>query len=389
MGDSHFGYYQNEISNFQFPIKSMNYPTLHFVTGGVSRWASSFAASLHPHPVRWDIREVRIKKKFSKPKKIIEKIKILYLKLALTLRGRISDFGKALYRFYQKYSEVFLLEIRKRKTDKPITETLLNSLKRLGYYMRIWYMMSKNSFLMVLSQKKVLLIFLLGKVLRFIFFMTFLFFLVKGANRLAGYTVNQTIFFFLTFMVIDTTSQFFFREVYRFRHLLISGDFDLVLTKPISALFRVLMGGADVIDLITIPPLYAITIYFGSLLAPNAFQIYLYFTLLISGFLIATAFHIIVLSLGIITLEVDHTIMVYRDVTSMARFPVDIYKQPLRGVLTYLLPIGIMITLPAKAFMGLVTPFGIFVSISFGILTLYLAVRFWRVALQRYTSASS
>jgi len=389
MGDSHFGYYQNEISNFQFPIKSMNYPTLHFVTGGVSRWVSSFAASLHPHPVRWDIREVRIKKKFSKPKKIIEKIKILYLKLALTLRGRISDFGKALYRFYQKYSEVFLLEIRKRKTDKPITETLLNSLKRLGYYMRIWYMMSKNSFLMVLSQKKVLLIFLLGKVLRFIFFMTFLFFLVKGANRLAGYTVNQTIFFFLTFMVIDTTSQFFFREVYRFRPLLISGDFDLVLTKPISALFRVLMGGADVIDLITIPPLYAITIYFGSLLAPNAFQIYLYFTLLISGFLIATAFHIIVLSLGIITLEVDHTIMVYRDVTSMARFPVDIYKQPLRGVLTYLLPIGIMITLPAKAFMGLVTPFGIFVSISFGILTLYLAVRFWRVALQRYTSASS
>jgi ABC-2 type transport system permease protein len=261
--------------------------------------------------------------------------------------------------------------------------------RRIRYYFKIWVLMSKNSFLVVLAQKKVLLIFLLAKVLRFMFFLTFLYFLVSGANSLIGYSVNQTIFFFLTFMVIDTTTQFFFREVYRFRSLVVSGDFDLVLTKPLSSLFRVLMGGADFIDLVTIPPLYAVTFYYGSLLAPSAPQIYLYIALLISGFLIATSFHIIVLAIGIITLEVDHTIMIYRDVTSMARFPVDIYKQPLRGVLTYLLPIGVMITLPAKALMGFVTPFGIFISVSFGVLTLYLAIRFWSLALQKYSSASS
>jgi ABC-2 type transport system permease protein len=261
--------------------------------------------------------------------------------------------------------------------------------RRLGYYFKIWLLMSKNSFLVVLAQKKVLFIFLLGKILRFIFFMTFLYFLVSGANSLMGYSVNQTIFFFLTFMVIDTTAQFFYREVYRFRSLVVSGDFDLVLTKPFSSLFRVLMGGADVIDLITIPPLYAVTFYYGSLLTPSAPQVYLYITLLISGFLISTSFHILVLAIGIITLEVDHTMMIYRDISSMARFPVDIYKQPLRGVLTYLLPIGVMITLPAKALMGYVTPFGIFISISFGVLTLYLAISFWNLALQKYSSASS
>lgn len=330
--------------------------------------------------------------------KVLKPIKRMEDKSAkwlLVIKNWISDVGsqmkmrEIIIRGYRKLFMTFVVLLGKLKTDKPITEILITYFQRLKYYIGIWYMMSKNSFLMVLAQKKVLFIFLLGKVLRFIFFMTFLFFLVRGADGLLGYTANQMIFFFLTFMVIDTTTQFFFREVYRFRPLVISGDFDLVLTKPISALFRVLMGGADVIDLITIPPLYAITIYFGSLLAPNASQIYLYIALLISGFLIATAFHIVVLSLGIITLEVDHAIMVYRDVTSMARFPVDIYKQPLRGVLTYLLPIGIMITLPAKAFMGLVTPFGIFISISFGVLTLYLAVKFWHVALQKYTSASS
>lgn len=289
-----------------------------------------------------------------------------------------------------KYTETLKTEMLKvLSIVKAQISNLPNLFRRVRYYVGIWYMMSKNSFLMVLAQKKVLFIFLFGKVLRFMLFMMFLFFLVKGAGSLSGYNVNQMIFFFLTYVVIDTTTQFLFREVYRFRPLIISGDFDLVLTKPISALFRVLMGGADVIDLVTIPPLYAVTIYYGSLLSPNAYQIYLYITLLLSGMLISTAFHIVVLSLGIITLEVDHTVMVYRDITSMARFPLDIYKQPLRGVLTYILPIGIMITLPAKAFMGLVTPFGIFVSISFGILSIYLATRFWNIALQKYTSASS
>ena len=55
-------------------------------------------------------------------------------------------------------------------------------------------------------------------------------------------------------MLIDVISQFLFREVYRFRPLVVSGEFDLVLVKPVSSLFRSLAGGADVIDLITIPP---------------------------------------------------------------------------------------------------------------------------------------
>ena len=110
-------------------------------------------------------------------------------------------------------------------------------MKRLLYYLRIWVFMSRNSFLMVLNQRSVLLIFLAGKVLRFLFFISFLFFLLKGAENLAGYNSTQTIFFFLSFMVVDTTAQFFFREVYRFRSYVVTGDFDLILAKPMNALF--------------------------------------------------------------------------------------------------------------------------------------------------------
>jgi ABC-2 type transport system permease protein len=272
----------------------------------------------------------------------------------------------------------------------PIKVTSLRKIpKRLPYYFRIWVNMSKNSFLMVLNQKSVLLVFLAGKVLRFMFFVAFLFFLVKGSENLAGYNSTQAIFFFLTFMVVDTTAQFLFREVYKFRSLVVSGDFDLVLVKPVNSLFRVLMGGADVIDLITLPPLFLGVIYVGSLLSPTVFQIFLYLILILTGILISTAFHIIVISFGIITLEVDHTIMIYRDVTNMGRFPVDIYKEPLKSVLTFFIPVAIMMSLPAKALMGLAGLGAVFLAIVISFVFMFVSLRFWNFALKKYSSASS
>lgn len=266
---------------------------------------------------------------------------------------------------------------------------LASFFKRLPYYGKIWLIMSRNSFLIMLSQKKILFLFLFGKILRFGFFIAFLYFLVTGADDIAGYNVQQTIFFFLTFNVIDVFAQFLFREVYRFRPLLISGDFDLVLLKPFNSLFRVLLGGADIIDLITIPPIIAAVILVGKTLGPTQVEVFYYLLLIINGLIIAAAFHIAVIAMGIITLEIDHTIMIYRDITNLGRFPIDIYKPPLKGIITYLIPVGIMITLPAKAFMGLVSVRGIFWSFVLGVFVLFLSVKFWNIALRKYTSASS
>lgn len=256
-------------------------------------------------------------------------------------------------------------------------------------YLKIWWIMSKNSFVMVLSQRLSLSVFLIGKLLRFVFFFLFLFFILKGSGTLAGYSGTQIIFFFLTFSVIDVISQFLFREVYRFRPMIVNGDFDFVLVKPMNSLFRVLLGGADVIDLITIPPLVIATIYFGSLLKPNFTEIVLYLALLLNGLLIAAAFHILILSLAIITMEIDHMVMIYRDITSLGRLPVDIYKQPLQMFLTYLIPVGVMVTLPAKAAMGIVAPLGVFGAFVIGVIFIFISFRFWNYALTKYTSASS
>lgn len=262
-------------------------------------------------------------------------------------------------------------------------------MKILKRYLKIWWMLTRNSFSIVLGHRGSLLIFFTGKILRFTFFLIFLFFLIEGAKNLAGYSANQVIFFFLTFNVVDVLSQFLFREVYRFRSKVISGDFDLTLVKPLNPLFISLMGGADIVDFFTILPLAWLIIHFGSLLDPSIVAVGFYLLLIVNSILIASAFYITVISFGIITLEIDHTVMIFRDLESLARFPVDIYGKPLQVVLTYLVPIGIMITVPAKALMGLISPWGVVGSFVIGIAAMYVSLRFWNFALTKYTSASS
>ena len=70
---------------------------------------------------------------------------------------------------------------------------------------------------------------------------------------------------------------------------------------------------------------------------------------MVLGLVISAAFHILVLAMGIITLEIDHTVMIYRDLVGLGRFPIDIYKEPLRSLITFIVPIGLMISIPAGA----------------------------------------
>jgi ABC-2 type transport system permease protein len=260
---------------------------------------------------------------------------------------------------------------------------------RFKYYLKIWMMMARNAFLNWSANRNVFLFFLIGKIIRYTAYFGFLYLLVKGSGGFLGYSQNQVLFFTATYILVDTVAQFFFRNVYSFRPMVISGEFDLVLSKPFSALFRVLMGGPDPIDLVTIPPIIFVVFWIGSSLSPSPLQIAYYVLLVLNALMIAAAFHIAVLSMGIITLEVDHMIMVYRDLASMGRFPVDIYREPIKSILTFVVPIGIMVTVPAKALAGLISPLGIALTVAFGFFVFFLSLKLWNFALKKYTSASS
>lgn len=229
-----------------------------------------------------------------------------------------------------------------------------------------------------------------GKIVRIFLFGSFLLILLSGKKQLAGYSVDQAMVFYLTFNLVDTLSQLLLRGAYYFRPLVIKGNFDYYLSHPIDPLFSVLFSHTDFLDFILLWPILAVLIYsmmkLGSL---NLVGFMIYVILIINGVLLAIAFHVIVLALAITTYEVDNTLMIYRDLSSLGRVPVDLYREPLRFLVTFILPVGIMVTFPVKALLGLLSPEVIFISVVVSIIFLVFSLGLWQRSLKLYSSASS
>jgi ABC-2 type transport system permease protein len=249
---------------------------------------------------------------------------------------------------------------------------------------------TRNSIKVSLQQRVGIVFFLFGKLVRFGMLGIFVYYLLLNTKVLAGFDLTETLIFFLTFNLIDGITQMLFREVYRFRTQVVSGDFDTTLVKPIHPFMRILLGGVDILDVVPLVLFVGILAY----LIPQAgvtdpARMLSYVGLLLNGVVIATGFHILVLALGILSTEVDHTIMIYRDITRMGTFPVDIYSEPLRTFITFVIPIGLMVTYPVKSLLGLLSPTAVFGGFAFGILFLILCLKIWDYALAKYQSASS
>ena len=257
-------------------------------------------------------------------------------------------------------------------------------------YFKIIFLYFQISLQSQLANLPIVVMFFVNKLIRYGMFLIFLYFLVSSAGNLGGYTTPQVLFFYLIFNIIDSTVQMLYREVYRFRPMIVSGNLDTVLVKPFPPLLRVLLGGPDFIDLGILLILITLAAYqLIFYIHPSLNNTIVCLVLIFNAFAIATAFHIFVLGLAIITTSVDHMIMVYRDLASLMRVPVDFFSDFLRNLFVFVIPIGVMFTFPAKALYGLLSWQWIVFSLGMGIASMFLALRFWHFALTRYQSASS
>lgn len=255
---------------------------------------------------------------------------------------------------------------------------------------RIFLLFSYYSIKTTIQHPVGVLSFLIGKIIRFLFFFMFIYFLVSKTKFIAGYSVNQALIFYLTFNLVDSLAQLFFREVYRFRYLVLNGEFDSILLKPYHPFIRILVGGIDLLDMLLILPFFVLLIYFISI-TPGVHPLSLlsYFFFIGNALVIATSFHILILSIAILTTEIDHALMIYRDLTKMASLPIDIYKEPFRFVLTFIIPVGIMMAIPVKSLFGLLTPQIAIISLVIALVFLFVSIFSWRFSVKKYQSASS
>ncbi len=258
-------------------------------------------------------------------------------------------------------------------------------------YTRIWIQLLKNSFSSTLSNRIDSASYFFGKLIRFGFFWLLIISIFNFTETFAGYSTYQVLFFFLTFNLIDILGQIFFRGIYLFSSDVRKGNFDFTLTKPVPALFLTMSRLIDLLDIIFILPIVGLLVYAGIQLPVTitigAILVYLFLVLLAT--VLSFTFHVIIAAATIWSFENENFIWLYREAMTLGRLPPDIFPVLLQYILTYGIPIIVMIAYPVNALFGLLSVGDMLFAGVITLLFIAVSLVLWKIALRSYSSASS
>lgn len=258
-------------------------------------------------------------------------------------------------------------------------------------YFRVWRQLVILAFGSYVSNRMEYGSYFLGKIVRFSFFLLMVLAIFSHTQNIAGYTKYQVVVFFLTAFFMDSLGQAFFRGIYLFRQDVQRANFDYVLVKPVNPLFFILTRMTDLLDIILLAPLVALIVYTFSKLGVlgNPVVIVFYVLFVALGFIVVASLHIISAALTVWTMESEVFIWFYRTATFAALFPPEIFSHPIQLFFTFIIPIVIVVAVPAKALLGILSFQTALVALAVAIVFLVGSLLLWRTSMKHYSSASS
>ena len=169
------------------------------------------------------------------------------------------------------------------------------------------------------------------------------------------------------------------------------GTLDYTLTKPEEAQFLISVSEIRVWKLVDVALGLAVL---GVALVRRGAALglldgALFLLMLLAGGAIIYSFFLVMAAVSFWFLRIENILVIFGDMYQAARWPIGIYPQWLRFILTFVVPVAIAITVPAEAVVGRLT--GARVALAFGVALFALAAsRFiWRRGLKRYSGASA
>jgi len=255
----------------------------------------------------------------------------------------------------------------------------------------VWIIIAKNKIQNQLLTPSSSFLFIIGKIFYFSFAVITIYTIFGNNRNIQGYTLPQALIFVVFFNLLESLTQFLFRSLYTFRNILIRGDFDLDLLKPLPSFFRPILSGPDFLDLPMIfiqfiSLVYLLIHYHFSLNLIDSSVLLIVFVL---AFLISFSVHLSIAAFSILTTEIDSLVALYRNLGKAATVPTDIYTGPLRFILDYIVPITIIYTVPSKALTKILSPNTLIFSVIYTLIFFSLSILFWKKSLRHYSSASS
>ena len=168
------------------------------------------------------------------------------------------------------------------------------------------------------------------------------------------------------------------------------GKLDSILVQPVSSLFLISLGRCEPLALSQVAMgllVVGLGLHDGGTL-PSWWGVLGWLVLIGVGLVIAWASRVLIasVSLWVPSIELD---VLYSALWQFWRYPVEVYCQPLRFFLTYVLPFAFLATFPARALTGRTSLLLPLLGIAAACMAIVMVQLVWKAGLRRYTSATS
>lgn len=167
------------------------------------------------------------------------------------------------------------------------------------------------------------------------------------------------------------------------------GNLDMVLTKPVSSQFLVSIRNISISLFPSV--LIGIFLLYHGFIRNNLPIIYILFIplILISSVIIFYSIYFISTCFAFWANRLNNIAELATHLSDLGRYPLEIYPQVVRFVLTFIIPFGMLAIHPSKVLLSLINPFSIFTPLIISLVLLILSTKMWNYSLKHYSSASS
>lgn len=261
-------------------------------------------------------------------------------------------------------------------------------------YLKLFRVLIKFGFITATAYPPSFFAAILGKILRIGLTLVFFQAIYLHTAILAGWNFSEILVLAASYFSIEAIVLVAFHRnlIYWFPQRLRDGTFDGLLTKPISPLFYTSFKIIDAFDLTASSISVAILwwyIFSKQIISPTFFEVSVFIFLSAIAVIFVFSLLLITASFSFWTITATGAGRLFESVFRAARFPGDIFKGPAKIALLYIMPIGLIISIPADVLRGkFVWPHIIYLFIFTATLS-FIAFKFWNFALRRYSSASS
>ncbi len=217
-------------------------------------------------------------------------------------------------------------------------------------------------------------------------------FVFATVRSVAGWDLDRMLLLTGTWTtVVGLTNLLFSRNMQRLSEMINKGELDLVLIKPLSSQFIVSTRFISLHDLpSTIAGVATVLLAIHRLaLQPDLASVLGYLAMVISGIACTYSLWFMTVTMVVWTGRINNIAYLLEPIMDMGRVPVEVFQGWFRLLLTFVLPVAFIATLPSQSLLGLLRVEMATYALALSGLLLMASNRFWYYSLRRYSSASS